>query len=75
MKKVKHISTAVILIVVGIALGVLPIVPGFLFAIVGYLILGIHFPVLLKPIDSLVAKNPKLQDVYERAKEKVKNYL
>lgn len=75
MKKIKHISTAFILIVVGIALGVLPIVPGFLFAVVGYLILGIHFPALLKPLDMIVKKNKKMQDVYLRAKARVKNYL
>lgn len=75
MKKIKHISTAVILIVVGIALGVLPIVPGFLFAIIGYLILGIHFPILLKPLDVIVKKNKKMQKLYEHAKTKVKHYL
>ena len=75
MKKIKHITTAVALIVVGIALGVLPIVPGFLFAIIGYLILGIHFPALLKPLDMIVKRNQKIQDVYEHAKAKVKNYL
>jgi hypothetical protein len=75
MKKIKHISTAVILIVVGIALGVLPIVPGFLFAIIGYLILGIHFPILLKPLDVVVKKNKKMQELYEHAKVKVKYYL
>lgn len=75
MKKIKHISVAIILIISGIALGVLPIVPGFLFAIIGYIVLGVHFPVLLKPLDLVAKKNPKIQDVYERAKVKVKNYL
>ena len=75
MKKIKHITTAVALIVVGIALGVLPIIPGFLFAIIGYLILGIHFPGLLKPLDMIVKRNKKMQDVYEHAKAKVKKYL
>lgn len=75
MKKVKHISAAVLLIIIGIALGLLPIVPGFLFAIIGYLILGIHFPTLLKPLDALASKNTRIQKVYEHAKEKVKHYL
>ncbi len=75
MKKIKHISVAIILIISGIALGVLPIVPGFLFAIIGYLVLGVHFPILLKPIDIIAKKNSRIQDIYEHAKVKVKNYL
>ena len=64
MKKIKHISVAIILIISGIALGVLPIVPGFLFAIIGYLVLGVHFPILLKPIDIIAKKNSRIQDIY-----------
>lgn len=75
MKKIKHISTAIILIFIGIALGIFPIVPGFLFAIIGYLILGIHFPALLKPLDVIVKRNTRIQNIYERAKARVKNYL
>lgn len=75
MKKVKHIGTAVLLIIIGIALGLLPIIPGFIFAIIGYIILGIHFPVLLRPIDAYAAKNPRIQKKYEYAKAKVRNYL
>jgi|GEM_PF-2934505 len=75
MKKVKHISTAVFLIILGISLGILPIVPGFIFAVIGYLILGIHFPILLKPLDVLASKNYRVQKIYERAKEKVKKYI
>lgn len=75
MKKVKHISTAVFLIILGISLGILPIVPGFIFAIIGYLILGIHFPSLLKPLDALASKNSRVQKIYEHAKEKVRQYI
>ncbi len=75
MKKIKHISTAALLIIVGIALGVLPIIPGFIFAVIGYLILGIHFPILLKPLDVIVKKNHQLGKMYEHAKAKVRNYL
>lgn len=75
MKKVKHISTAVFLIIIGVVLGILPVVPGFIFAIIGYLVLGIHFPTLLKPLDVLASKNTRIQKVYKEAKEKVKKYI
>lgn len=75
MRKAKHIITGIFLITVGIALWVLPVLPGFVLVVVGYLLLGAYYPFLIKPLDLLMKKNTRMQKIYEQAKQRVRDFL
>ncbi len=75
MRKTKHLIFGVLLMLIGIGLWVLPVLPGFVLAIVGYLLIGIHYPKLLVPLDALARKNKRVETLYQSAKAKLTNFL
>lgn len=75
MKKMKHLVVGILLIVLGVSLWILPVLPGFVFAVVGYLLIGLHYPVLLRPLEWLASKNEYIQRAYTSARNQLSRFL
>lgn len=67
LKKVIHIVLGLVLVIIGVAGLILPLIHGILFLLVGLILLSFESPYVEQTLSRLAKKNKKLDDWYIRA--------
>lgn len=74
-KKAGLLFLGLILILFGLISMPLPVIPGFIFVIMGVLVVSLEYPTLEAWLEDLSTKHVSLGKEYRKAREKIKHWL
>ena len=75
IKKVGLITLGVFTVIFGLIAGPLPILPGFIFILLGLLIISIEYPILAEWLEKTSRKNKKMETWYKKAIGKLEQFF
>lgn len=75
IKKISLIAVGILLIIFGIIAMPLPVLPGFIFILVGILIVSFEYPTLALWLEKMSKKNEKIAQGYSKALEELQKFF